>query len=420
MSHSLNARDLPAKQRYGKWRCDGTSPGAPFLVALLALLAVACAPQAPSGPAAPAKPTEAPAAKPVEKTAPAAPAKPTEAPAAKPLPTAVPAKAEAKPAETKPAEAKPASSPAPKAEAKPAAKGKPELSTVKIAELHVAAKVPTFLADKLGYFKEEGIEIQIEMEAVGTNALPVLISGRIDIGHGGWGSVITAVGEGADFVMLTSTDSATRKAPDPLGMLVRTDSPFQRVEDLAGKRIAVTTLNSPSWLYAYATLKKHGVDPKGVRFVEIPLPNQNDALVQDRVDAINNIEPFHTVLVKSGKGRAIAYPFIEIHPGIDLGGWTVTRQWLNRNPETARAFVRAYNRGKEYALTHDKETRDAVIEWTKVEPDLARSMMLSNWTTEVDVASLQGLADMMLENGLIKQKFDVRPLLHETYLNPPK
>jgi NitT/TauT family transport system substrate-binding protein len=248
----------------------------------------------------------------------------------------------------------------------------------------------------------------------------VLTAGRIDIGHGPLVSVFQAAAEGADYVLLSSTDSATTAEPDPVAMLVATNSPIQRVQDVAGKNYGVNVVNSIAWLYATATLEKHGVDPRTVRFVEIPFPNMNDALVQGRVDAISQLEPFHTVLVQSGRGRAIAYPYIEVHPGIDLGAWTVTRQWLNRNPNTARAFVRAYNRAKEYARSHDEETRNAIVEWVQTDPELTRKMLMSNWKTEVDVAPIQSLADLMLDAGILKAKVDVRRLIHDLYLNPPR
>jgi NitT/TauT family transport system substrate-binding protein len=389
-------------------------------VAILVVLLAACAPAASSPTAAPAKPTEAP--KPAATTAPAA--KPAASPAAaakpaeaKPAPSPA-AKAEAQPAASpaaKPAEAKPAASPA--AAVKPAAK--PELSTIKLGELKVAAKIPTFLADKLGYFREEGLTVEYEFFASGALALPVLTAGRVDIAHGPLVSVFQATTEGADYVMLSSTDNATSKEPDPVGMLVATNSPIQKVTDLTGKNYGVNVVNSIAWLYATQTLKKHGVDPKSVRFTEIPFPNMNDALVQGRVDAISQLEPFHTVLVSSGRGRAIAYPYIEIHPGVDLGAWTVTRQWLARNPNTAAAFTRAYNRAKEYARTHDKETRDAVIEWVQTDPQLARTMMLSNWVLKPETDKMQNLADLMQQEGILKSKVEVRRLMHELYLNPP-
>ena len=322
------------------------------------------------------------------------------APAAAPPPAAAPAK--------------------PAAPAALSAGATPELSTIKLGELKAGVKIPTFLADRLGYFEEEGLAIEYEFFAGGAAVLPVLTAGRVDIGHGPLVSVFATASEGADYVMLTSTNTAATRVPDPVAMLVATSSPIQKVEDLAGKNYAVNVLNSLDWLYASATLQKHGVDPKGVRFVEVPFPNMNDALVQGRVDAISQLEPFHTVLVASGKGRAIAYPIIEVHPGIDLGAWTVTRQWLNRNPRTATAFVRAYNRAKEYAVSHEPETREAIIEWTQTDPALAHNMVMSNWKTDVDLASIQNLADMMLENGIVKTKVDVRGLMHDTYLNPPR
>jgi len=65
-------------------------------------------------------------------------------------------------------------------------------------------------------------------------------------------------------------------------------------------------------------MQRKGVDPNAVQFLEIPFPQMADALFQNRLDAVWNVEPFLTFMLKSGDARVIAYPYQENIPGMDI------------------------------------------------------------------------------------------------------
>ena len=52
--------------------------------------------------------------------------------------------------------------------------------------------------------------------------------------------------------------------------------------------------------------------------MEIPFPQMADALMQDRLDAVWAVEPFFTILKKSGNVRVIGYPYQENIPNMDV------------------------------------------------------------------------------------------------------
>jgi NitT/TauT family transport system substrate-binding protein len=361
-----------------------TSPGIGVLsLGLLAL--VACAPAAaPSPTAAPAKPAEA-----------------------KPAATAAPAKAEAPAA--KPAEA-----------AKPAAPDKasaPEVRNLKVGILPIAALTPPVVAKKLGYFKEEGFE-DVEFTTLGGGAelLPAVEAGKIDLALSAYYSVFLARQQGFDFWIVTNNDSATNGPTDGFGMLVRTDSPIQSVRELEGKKVATNTVPSLGMGYLAAVMKKQGADYKKVDFVEIGFPQMPDALFNNQVEAIGVLEPNTTVAIQSGKARAISYPYVEVHPGVDLGGFIATQKWLRQNPVTAEKFERALSRGMAYMNADQARARQEVIEYTKMNPAVAEKMHLSVWRSKVDPAKAQLTADLMLELGILKQKIEVASFVWPTAL----
>ena len=70
-----------------------------------------------------------------------------------------------------------------------------------------------------------------------------------------------------------------------------------------------------------AWLEKRGVDPKNIEFQEIPFPQMADALLQKRVDAVWNVEPFVTFMTQSGKAKVLAYPYLDNIPGMDISNY---------------------------------------------------------------------------------------------------
>jgi NitT/TauT family transport system substrate-binding protein len=156
-----------------------------------------------------------------------------------------------------------------------------------------------------------------------------------------------------------------------------------------------------------AAMKKVGGDYKKVDFLEIGFPQMPDALFNNQVDAAGMLEPGQTQALATGKARVISYPYVEAHPGVDLGGFIASEKWLRANPATADHFQRALARGVAYMNEDEARARREVIEYTKMDPAIANKMHLSVWRAKVDPAKAQLTADLMLELGILKEKLDV-------------
>lgn len=362
---------------------------APLPTAIL-LVSVACAPAAPPPPtAAPPKPaaTAAPA-QPAATQAPAA-ANPTTAPAAPAKPTA--------------AAAQPTSASAGQA---------PELKNLKVGIIPVAALTPPIVANKLGYFKDEGFE-NVEFTTLGGGAelLPAVEAGKLDLALSAYFSVFQAREQGFDFWIVCNNDSATDGPKDGFGVTVLNDSTIQSVKDLEGKKVATNTNPSISIAYIAAGMKKVGADYKKVNWVEMGFPQMPDALFNKQVDAIAAIEPSHTVAATSGKARDIAYPYVEATPGIDLGGFIATGNWVKQNPITAQKFTRALARAQAY-MSQNKDTAiKEIVDFSKLNTDVVQKMYMPVWRTKPDPARVQSMADLMLDTGMLKQKIDVKQFM---------
>ena len=88
-------------------------------------------------------------------------------------------------------------------------------------------------------------------------------------------------------------------------IMVRTDSPYQRFKDLAGKRIAIPSRFAVDFLFLRKMLTREGMTPKDIQIVEMAPPDMPAALYAKAVDAYCTGEPFGAAAQHAGYGRVL-------------------------------------------------------------------------------------------------------------------
>lgn len=300
----------------------------------------------------------------------------------------------------------------------PASKAeKSEVERLRIATVPIQDLTPAYIAYKLGYFKEEGLEVDLVDFGGGAESIPSLFAGKIDICYTAWVSAILARSQNFDVTIVSGNSIARSKPPDAAALMVKGDATYKTPKDLEGKRIAVNNLMNVVWLFGRLTLEKYGVDLNKVTFTEVPFPQMGDALLNNRIDAAVIIEPFQTVLVSSGKGRVLSYVYLEAQPGLEIAGYLATDKWVKEHPVATKKFVSALRRGVEWPNKNDAEYRKYLAEYTKMEPALAQKVITNNYrVSPIDVKSIQTTADLMLKNGMLKDSVDVSKMVYATAL----
>lgn len=149
------------------------------------------------------------------------------------------------------------------------------------SELHY---LPLTIAEQLGYFKAEGLEVEIFEGAAGT----------ADIYSGTYDQVITLQAKG----QLVQAFLLQGRAPAiALGVSTRAVPNFRQIGDLRGKRIGVSASGSASHLMASLVLARAGIGAGDVVFVPVgSSPQAQAALRAGQVDAMCNTEPVMTLL----------------------------------------------------------------------------------------------------------------------------
>ena len=148
-----------------------------------------------------------------------------------------------------------------------------------------------------------------------------------------------------------------------------------------------------------------------MQYSELPFPQMADALFQNRLDAVWNVEPFLTFMLRSGNARVIAYPYQDNVPHMDITGYVAKESWVKANPDVARRFKRAIDRATDLLIKADKDERDGwVAKYSGAKPDVVAAMHLPRFTTDFNVATLKANLDIAVRQKLAKP-FDLDAML---------
>ena len=263
---------------------------------------------------------------------------------------------------------------------------------------------PLLVGRDKGWFAAEGLNVTWSIvPGSGGVAVEAVYGGSAEIGGSSVLEPMVARGNGLDIMFAVPGTKIHSKPPDNSALVVRAKDKIQRAADLSGKTVSAGLVNSVNHIHMLEWLQRNKVDAKGIKYVEIPFPQMPDALLQNRLDAVWAVEPFLTVLLKSGNARILAHPYLENLPGMDITAYVAKETWLKANADTARRFKKVVDRATEELLKMPKQERDGwVAKFTGVKPELVADMSLPIFTRQFNVPSLQANIDLAVRHKVVK------------------
>jgi len=233
-------------------------------------------------------------------------------------------------------------------------------------QLHAAEKVdiglsvPNFgpyaavyVADELGYYADEGLEVQITAFRGGSAAQQALASGGMDIINYFPPGAAVAIERGVEQKVIAV--GAAR--PDGWHMMVRSDSGIEKPEDLDGRRVGITGKNSTTDYYALWVADQYGIE---IETVPVGGAGMIPALLSDQVDAISAFSPLTYRLMVSGDGRSLVDYAKDMPPTLpDV--WVASQDMIDDRPEQVEGVLRAMYRATRYM----QENRDYSIDFLR-------------------------------------------------------
>ena len=229
-----------------------------------------------------------------------------------------------------------------------------ELKEITIGEVaHSVFYAPMYLADKLGYFKEVGLDVKFLLTSGADNVMASVLSGDVEIGFSGTEATIYVYNGGEeDYVMtfagLTQKDGSflvSRKKIDNfnLDMLKGTN--------VIGGRVGGMPEMTFEWV-----LREHGIDPKKDLNIDtsIAFPAMEGAFVSGIGDYVTLFEPNATNVEKEGLGYAVAY-IGELGGTVPYTAFNARKSYIENNPDIIKNFSKAINKSLNYVYNNSNE-----------------------------------------------------------------
>ena len=282
--------------------------------------------------------------------------------------------------------------------------GELEITELKLGVIPIADVAPTFIAIERGFFEEEGLTVTTEFAAGGAAAIPAVVAGDIDIAFGAYPSFLKAVEGGIPLVL---TQEAVRSGELFAGLYSLPDSGIETPADLAGKTIAVNTLNNIVQQAVEAHLIDAGLTRDDVTLVEIGFPDMVAALELGDVDVISVVEPFGTIARNSLDATLVIDMFSNRLADFPVAGWMTTQEWAEAHPNTLAAFNRAFAKATDIAVNEDGALAGIVPTYTSSTPEAAAALNYPNMVAGLDAGYLQIVSDFMVDQGLLEAPITV-------------
>ncbi|GAB3155511.1 ABC transporter substrate-binding protein [Amycolatopsis stemonae] len=285
--------------------------------------------------------------------------------------------------------------------------GAVEKPAIRVAIFSAVDLATFWLAQDGGYFKAEGLDVQADTAASGQEALTRMASGQADLAMSTYTLFFLAKNNGADLKLVADGTSASPRSNE---LVTVPNSPVKTVNDLDGKRIAISSKNAASDVLTRSVMRDHGVEFDKVQWVPMPLPDMGTALAQGRVDAAYQPEPFLTQAARS----AGAYPVIDAASGSTQGfpltGFGATAKWVQDHPKTMAAFQRAMLNATRAAVDRAR-IEPLVVRNAKVDQDTASLMVMPEFGSTLDARRIQRVPDLLQQLGVVQTKIDASSMI---------
>lgn len=284
-----------------------------------------------------------------------------------------------------------------------------DLRKIRVAEVtHSPFYTPFYVAIENGYFKEEGLDIELVLTPGADKVSAAVLSNDVEIGFAGPEASIY-VYDGGEEDYIISFAGLTKR--DGQFILAREATDNFKLEDLYNKEILVGRKGGMPSLNFLNALKKSNIDPKKINInYSVEFAALSGSFIGGIGNYVNLFEPTATKLTKDNLGYVVAS--IGLMSGeVPYTAFNARKSFINNNEDVIRKFTKALNKGIKYTLENNEIEIAKVI--LKQFPDSSLndlSVIIKRYkdydcfldSTYISEKSFENLEDIMIDNDLLK------------------
>ncbi len=238
---------------------------------------------------------------------------------------------------------------------------KPELAHVRLA---VGGRsglfyLPLTVTERLGYFKDAGLNVEIADVQAGVRALQAVVGGSADVATGTFDHTIQMQAKNQPVVAVVQFG---RIPGFVLGIMTSKAAAYRNPQDLKGMKIGVTAPGSSTQFMAAYLMVRNGLKPDDASFIGVGVTSTAVAAARRaEIDAIVSSDPMVSLMESENLIKVVADTRTPVGTRAVYGGLYpagtlyATPGFIAQNPRTVQALVDAFVRGLRWISTHSAE-----------------------------------------------------------------
>jgi len=295
---------------------------------------------------------------------------------------------------------------------------------LKVGYLNVMDDAQAMLAADGGFYAKQGLDVELVLFSSGTDLIKAMVGGKLDAGVLGFTNAVTWAAQGADLKVVGGAQMGYHS------ILVRKDSGITTVADLKGKRLASQKAGSTADIVLNGVvLPQAGLAREDLAMVYVEPAQALQSLASGQVDAAFVFEPYEQI-AKSTQDVAAIYEIGKVWPFPCMVVITTGEQ-LTEDRDAIDRLLTAQKQAMEMMQQHPQEAAKLIYKRFVAEEELtgpsgkvpavdviqkAIETQMFHWDiTEDDIKKMEEIVTIMMDQGVLKQKVEVRPLLDLTW-----
>lgn len=227
--------------------------------------------------------------------------------------------------------------------------------------------ISLFIAKEKGYFKDEGLDLQMQSFSSPGDGLAPLLGGQLDAHFTTADSVITALDKAPgrlEIVYMTDTSAGAD------AILAKSD--IATPADLKGKTVAATAGQCNELLLRKA-LTKYGLLPSDIKLTNMNPDDAGAAFAAGKLDAAVTWEPWITKVQGEKKGHVIFSS--KEAPNLILDVVAISDKTAKDKADETKAFLRALDKANELAISDPKAASEIAAKSLELKPEEVLDML---------------------------------------------
>jgi NitT/TauT family transport system substrate-binding protein len=303
---------------------------------------------------------------------------------------------------------------------------------VSVGAASTTSDAPIYIADRKGYFREEGLEVRITDFRSAADMVAPLGTGQLDAGAGSASAGLYNAFTRGIKIKIVADKASSAPGYGATKILIRKDlldsGRFKEPKDFKGMKFAMNAPGVSNTATLNALLKSAGLRYSDVDTVNLPFPNHVIALQNKAVDASASVEPGPTIAIKNGFA-ALVKADDEIIPNHQIAVLLYSENFA-KNRDAATRFMRGYIRavrfyngalkdGHMVGPNADEVISILVASTSFKDPEIYKAITPTGMNPDgrVNVQSLADDLQFYKEQGLIEGQVDLNQMIDHSFVN---